>query len=94
MESNNEELLPQVQTIVSNLRNRENKKSSPWGNLTVLLITIFLFLGSGLISNPILDIIIIIFVIIIHELGNLIAMKAYGYKEVKMFFIPFFGAAV
>ena len=94
MESNNEELLPQVQTIVSNLRNRENKKSSPWGNLTVLLITIFLFLGSGLISNPILDIIIIIFVIIIHELGHLIAMKAYGYKDVKMFFIPFFGAAV
>ena len=94
MESNNEELLPQVQTIVSNLRNRENKKSSPLGNLTVLLITIFLFLGSGLISNPILDIIIIIFVIIIHELGHLIAMKAYGYKDVKMFFIPFFGAAV
>jgi len=94
MESNKEELLPQVQTIVSNLRNRENKKSSPWGNLTVLLITIFLFLGSGLISNPILDIIIIIFVIIIHELGHLIVMKAYGYKDVKMFFIPFFGAAV
>jgi len=94
MESNKEELLPQVQTVVNNLRNRANKKSSPWGNISVLLITIFLFLGSGLISNPILDIIIIIFVIIIHELGHLIAMKAYGYKDVKMFFIPFFGAAV
>lgn len=94
MRSNEEELLPQVQTIVSNLRNRANKESSSWANITVLLITIFLFLGSGLISNPILDIIIIIFIIIIHELGHLIAMKAYGYKDVKMFFIPFFGAAV
>lgn len=94
MESNKEELLPQVQTVVNNLRDRANKKSSPWGNISVLLITIFLFLGSGLISNPILDIIIIIFVIIIHELGHLIAMKAYGYKDVKMFFIPFFGSAV
>lgn len=93
-ESSSEELLPQVQTIVNHLRDSENKKSSPWGNITVLLITIFLFLGSGLIINPVLDIIIIIFVIIIHEFGHLIAMKAYGYKDLKMFFIPFFGAAV
>jgi len=90
----NEELLPQVQTIYDQLKNSENKKDSPWGNISVLLITVLLFLGSGLINNPVMDIIIIIFVVLIHESGHLLAMKAYGYKDVKMFFIPFFGAAV
>jgi Zn-dependent protease len=64
------------------------------GNISVLLITIVLFLGSGLINNPVVDIFIIIIVILIHETGHLIAMKLFGYKDVKMFFIPFFGAAV
>lgn len=89
-----EELLPQVQKIVSQLRNDSGKNSSVLGNISVLLITIFLFLGSGLINNPVVDIFIIIIVILIHETGHLIAMKLFGYKDVKMFFIPFFGAAV
>ena len=92
--SEQEELLPQANKIVSQLRNNTGKKSSPWGNISVLLITIFLFMGSGLINNPIIDIFIIIVVILIHETGHLIAMKYFGYKDVKMFFIPFFGAAV
>ena len=91
---NDEELLPQVQTIINQIKNRENKKPSPWGNITVLLITVILFFGSGLINNPIADIFILIFIIFIHEAGHLVAMKIYGYKDVKMFFIPFFGAAV
>ncbi len=29
-----------------------------------------------------------------HELGHFVAMRAFGYRDVKMFFIPFLGAAV
>lgn len=89
-----EELLPQVHKIISQVQNDAGKNSSLLGNISVLLITIFLFLGSGLINNPVVDIFIIIIVILIHETGHLIAMKLFGYKDVKMFFIPFFGAAV
>jgi Zn-dependent protease len=89
-----EELLPEVQKVISQVRNDSGKGSSALGSISVLLITIFLFLGSGLINNPVVDIFIIIFVILIHETGHLIAMKIFGYKDVKMFFIPFFGAAV
>lgn len=32
--------------------------------------------------------------LLIHELGHLLAMKAFRYRDVTMFFIPFFGAAV
>ena len=91
---NDEELFPQVHTIVNQIKNIENKKPSPWGNISVLLITVILFFGSGIINNPVTDIFILIFILLIHEAGHLIAMKVYGYKDVKMFFIPFFGAAV
>lgn len=33
-------------------------------------------------------------VLLFHELGHAMAMKMFGYRNVKMFFIPFFGAAV
>jgi Zn-dependent protease len=32
-------------------------------------------------------------VLLLHELGHLAAMRAVGYRDVRIFFIPFFGAA-
>ncbi len=37
---------------------------------------------------------LLVVALLIHELGHLIAMKAFGYRDVQLFFIPFFGAAV
>ena len=37
---------------------------------------------------------ILVGVLLIHEAGHAIAMRAFGYREISMFFIPFFGAAV
>jgi len=36
----------------------------------------------------------IIPILIVHESGHWVAMNAFGYKNMRMFFIPFFGAAV
>ncbi len=33
-------------------------------------------------------------VLFFHELGHFLTMRYFGYRDVKMFFIPFFGAAV
>jgi Zn-dependent protease len=33
-------------------------------------------------------------VLLVHEAGHAIAMRAFGYRDINMFFIPFFGAAV
>ena len=33
-------------------------------------------------------------VMLVHELGHFLAMRAFGYRNVKLFFLPFFGAAV
>lgn len=41
-----------------------------------------------------MSILILAGVIFVHELGHFAAMKAYNYKDVSMFFVPFFGAFV
>ncbi len=33
-------------------------------------------------------------VLLFHEFGHYVAMRAFGYRNLRMFFIPFFGAAV
>ncbi len=37
---------------------------------------------------------LIVLILFIHEMGHFIAMKAFGYKDVNMFFIPLMGAMV
>lgn len=37
---------------------------------------------------------IILGVLFFHELGHYVGMRLFGYRDVRMFFIPFFGAAV
>jgi Zn-dependent protease len=83
-----------IQEIIDAIRNIENPKKSVWKNLLYLLISVILFISLGLLNNPVLDIAILVGVILFHELGHYVAMTSFGYKDVKMFFIPFFGAAV
>jgi Zn-dependent protease len=37
---------------------------------------------------------ILVAVLLVHETGHALAMRAFGYRDISMFFIPFFGAAV
>jgi stage IV sporulation protein FB len=39
-------------------------------------------------------ILLLVAVMLFHEAGHFIAMKSFGYKDVKMFFVPFLGAFV
>ena len=83
-----------IQSIIDAIHEIENPKKSIWQNLLYLLISVVLFISLGLLDNPVIDITILVGVILFHELGHYIAMTSFGYKDVKMFFIPFFGAAV
>jgi len=40
------------------------------------------------------SILLLVLVIIVHEGGHFLAMKAFGYTDIKLFFIPFFGALI
>ena len=69
----------------------EPKSKSSW---TVLLVTLVMFYFAGIISSDPVDIMILMAVVLFHEIGHFITMKILKYDDVKMFFIPFFGAAV
>jgi Zn-dependent protease len=45
-------------------------------------------------ADPLREIIVIVVVLLFHELGHYVGMRGFGYRDVRMFFIPFFGAAV
>ena len=63
--------------------------------LNVLLLSLAAFAlvwtlqGNGSQS----DLVILVGVLIFHELGHAIGMRAFGYRDVSVFFIPLFGAA-
>ncbi len=60
------------------------------------VISIFLFIGLFyLVFDMSLEyIMLLVLVIFIHEMGHLIAMKRFGYHDLKMFFVPLIGALV
>jgi len=71
----------------------ESRAQSAWSALRLLLVTIAAFvLTLGHTITP-TRVAILVSVILVHELGHYVAMRAYGYRDVKIFFIPFLGAA-
>ena len=61
-------------------------------NLFILVISLIIFAGAGLIKFSPKDLLIIIVVLFVHETGHFLAMKLFKYSDVKMFFLPFIGA--
>ena len=63
--------------------------------LALLLISLFLFwtLEGATTDGTGTWIAALVVVLAIHEAGHFIAMRAFGYTDLKVFFIPFFGAA-
>lgn len=63
---------------------------SSWLPLFVLSLVAFLVVERS--SAPLQRALIIAAVLLVHELGHALAMRALGYRDVQVFFIPFFGA--
>jgi tetratricopeptide (TPR) repeat protein/Zn-dependent protease len=62
----------------------------------VLLLTIALFAGTLVMTggaSSLTMLVILVGVLLVHELGHALAMIVSGYRDVRIFFIPFFGAA-
>jgi Zn-dependent protease len=61
----------------------------------LLLVTMVLFaLSMQQGENTWEDIALLVAVVLFHELGHWVGMRLFGFQDVKMFFIPFMGAAV
>ena len=79
-------LLARMKVLAQPKRNR--KKAWTWLGLSAtLFFGLFILLGL-----PVVAVIALMMVLLIHELGHWAAMRALGYEDVSIFFLPF-GAA-
>lgn len=92
--SNSEVKKFSVEEVLTELERQQNGKRSWVANLTILIISLVVFYRIGLINHNPAGIVILLAVLFLHELGHWLGMRAFGYNNVQMFFIPFFGAAV
>lgn len=82
------------------LSDSQTRETSPIKRFLLFLgsLAAFLLLGLLLVSGSsrltVWDLLGIVLVLFIHESGHYLSMRWLGYRDVQMFFIPFFGAAV
>lgn len=78
--------------VLAHLKKQQEK--SGWGMaIVILVVTGLLYVGLGAAQWDWKFVAILIPVLMFHEAGHLIAMWTFGYRNLKMFFIPFLGAA-
>ena len=63
-------------------------------SLLLLGVSLLVFAAAGLFNYTLPDLVILVGVLLFHESGHYAGMRIFDYQDVKMFFIPFFGAAV
>ena len=80
------DLFTQVSSLV---RNPMSVPQRWW----LLPASAFVFLGAARLMWNAMDAAVVLGVIAAHELGHYVAMRLVGYRDVRVFFVPFLGAA-
>ena len=74
---------------------RLQNRGPDWTRLiTLVLVSLVLFAGVGAVNELLPFLAILLGVMTVHELGHFVSMRWFGYRNVTMFYMPFFGAAV
>jgi Zn-dependent protease len=81
--------------VLAEIERLQKQQASGWNALLLLLLSVAVFVGAGGVkASPWLSLPVLIPVLLVHELGHYLAMAGFGYRNLRMFFIPFLGAAV
>lgn len=85
----------QVYEEVLAVIDQQQSRQTNWvKNILILAISLLIFFQLGFFEGGLHSVLMLILVLLVHETGHLVGMRLFGYKNVQMFFIPFFGAAV
>lgn len=76
------------------IERQANQKASWTSAILTLVVTVAIFFAVGWGDEGWQSLLLIAGVLFLHELGHLVAMWQFRYRNLRMFFIPFFGAAV
>ncbi len=80
--------------LIAAVRAIENKSTGGFTKFVVLLVSLAVFVAAGVAWWDPWVVSLLVAVLLFHEAGHYAAMRLFGYRNVKMFFIPFLGAAV
>ena len=73
---------------------KQRRRSPSWKrNLSTLMVSLMLFWALGLLRFGSWQLGVLVVVLVIHESGHLIAMRCFGFRDLRMLFIPLVGAA-
>ena len=74
----------------------ELRSPRPASMTSLLFIVLLLVFVVGLFGDlmSVSGVLMLVAVVVVHEAGHALGMRLFGFRDVKMFFIPFFGAAV
>ena len=85
---------PEDEQVLAELVQLQNQQPG-WGSAILLLVvSLLLFAGSFKGGRAWDGVVILVAVVAFHEAGHYVAMRWFGYRNLRMFFIPFLGAAV
>lgn len=65
-----------------------------FGGTLLAFLVVGLLLTMSFDSQSVSTWLILTFAVLVHEMGHFLGMRYFGYKNIRMFFIPLFGAAV
>ncbi|TWT38594.1 site-2 protease family protein [Blastopirellula retiformator] len=85
---------PEYRDVFAELDKLEKNQSSIVSSILMLVISFGLFAAAIGWQQDWTALLLLAPVLLFHEAGHFLAMKLFGYRDTKMFFIPFFGAAV
>ena len=80
--------------VLKQIHSKHGQSTNWVSKLLLLFISLVAFVGIGAWLWSWWVVLILIPILFVHELGHYVAMKALKYQDVKMFFLPLFGAAV
>ncbi len=87
-------LSAQDSAVLAELERLQNQQPSWWGALVTLAVSLLLYAAAARTQQLWDGIYLLIPVLAFHELGHYLTMRVFGYRNMRMFFIPFLGAAV
>ena len=72
--------------------NNPSQKKSSKHSIAILLVSVLAFFSLGLFKNSFANVLVLVAVLFIHELGHLVAMRVFKYRDPGILFIPLLGA--
>lgn len=82
------------ESVLQEIENQQQRTRSWVSAIVILGISLLLFISLGSTVWEWRLVLLLLPILFLHELGHFAAMRLFKYRNLKMFFIPLFGAAV